>query len=615
MMLTAMMSIIVVAYADPAALGPQEYGHGLTAEQGKAGWISLHDSKTTFGWEGARVARGVLVGGRTTGAFGAVTIQGRASIGGTLRLAGKVVARPKAGETFQVSVRGLRGRLELADELAVETLILKPMALKTILDGQPPGETWKRVDRPSVPAEKRPVWRVEKGKLHAVGGPGALEYTGGRFGDFVLQMEVRSLSRHANGGLFFRNQPGTCMMGYEAQIHSRCEAGDPARPSRYSTGGIDDRQNARRLVSRDFQPFLMTVIASGSHLATWVNGYQMTDWTDTRPEHENPRRGLRLEPGTLQLQAHDPDTDIEFGPIRIVELSTGAGNHASKSSELLDRPLRVLTANIWNYAAPYQQRMKLLRQEIVKLDPDLISFQEAGWEPGRRHQVAKLLDGLGYTIHHEYDGTDRNQRSGIGISLASRWPTERVLLRKLPHGRALIAEVAAPAPGGQVLFCATFGSRWQLNQELLRERDAVALDRIIRDLADPTRLPPIITGDFDATPESACIRFLTGKQSLAGVSTHYVDAWRIIHKKEKRSGSTWTSENPYVARTAEGILYDPDHHRRIDYIFMGSPHHYRRYARVVSARVALNRPVDGVYPSDHYGVFAEIDVTQKPPQK
>ena len=93
-----------------------------------------------------------------------------------------------------------------------------------------------------------------------------------------------------------------------------------AQPAQYSTGAIDDRQLARRLVSRDLEPFTMTVIAIGPHIATWVNGYQTADWTDTRDKHENPREGLRLEAGTIQLQAHDPQTDLEFRRISIAEI-------------------------------------------------------------------------------------------------------------------------------------------------------------------------------------------------------------------------------------------------------------------------------------------------------
>src|SRR5581483_976346 len=163
----------------------------------------------------------------------------------------------------------------------------------------------------------RPTWDTSEGVLRAGGGPGALEYQKQRYGDLVLQAEVRTRARHANGGLFFRCQPGLFMMGYEAQVYNRCEGGDVSKPATYSTGGIDDRQNARRLVSRDGVPFVETVIAHGNHLATWVNGYQQTDWTDRRPRHDNPRQGLRTEPGTLQLQAHDPATDIEFRAVRV----------------------------------------------------------------------------------------------------------------------------------------------------------------------------------------------------------------------------------------------------------------------------------------------------------
>jgi hypothetical protein len=53
----------------------------------------------------------------------------------------------------------------------------------------------------------------------------------------------------------------------------------------------------------------------------WVNGYQVTDWTDERQPHKNPRNGLRLEKGTLQIQGHDPTTDLSFRNLRARELA------------------------------------------------------------------------------------------------------------------------------------------------------------------------------------------------------------------------------------------------------------------------------------------------------
>jgi hypothetical protein len=73
-------------------------------------------------------------------------------------------------------------------------------------------------------------------------------------------------------------------------------------------------------VSRDEQAFVLTILAVGPHIASWVNGYQVLDWTDTRAAHENPRRGKRLEPGTIQLQAHDARTELEFLAVRLAAL-------------------------------------------------------------------------------------------------------------------------------------------------------------------------------------------------------------------------------------------------------------------------------------------------------
>jgi hypothetical protein len=209
--------------------------------------------------------------------------------------------------------------LRLGDGLAVRSLAVRPLRSRTLFDGRKL-DGCTQVNPPGVrPGKKGPTWTLDGGRLHARGGPGAMELPG-KYGDFLLQVEVKTRGRHSNGGLFFRNPPGTCMMGYEAQVYNRCEEDDPSRPSRYATGAIDDRQNARRLISRDGAPFLMTVVADGPHIATWVNGAQVTDWTDTRPGNETPRVGLRTEAGTIQLQAHDPDTDLEFGPIAVAPI-------------------------------------------------------------------------------------------------------------------------------------------------------------------------------------------------------------------------------------------------------------------------------------------------------
>jgi len=76
------------------------------------------------------------------------------------------------------------------------------------------------------------------------------------------------------------------------------------------------------------------------------------------------------------------------------------------------------------------------------------------------------------------------------------------------------------------------------------------------------------------------------------------------------SGHTWTSRNKSARREMDRLRFEPNHARRIDYIFLGLAWAYGKYACVRHCRVELNKPVRGVWPSDHYAVYAEIDVTQ-----
>lgn len=320
-----LLSIASAALAEPKTVampsnpikeGKAEYGHGLTERDALEGQISLFDGTTTFGWNDAKVVDGAIAGRRTTSEFSHVRVHVRLVKGGKIKV-GTKESTAKDGQTLTIKSEG-KGPIVLGDGVSVSRLVVQFDAMKSIMPG---GDLkgWKRIDRATTPEEKRPKWTMKNGIVEAVGGPGALEYPT-LYGNVAIQVEARSRNRHTNGGLFFRSIPGDFMNGYEAQIHSACVNGDPSKPAEYATGGIDDRQNARRLVSRDFEPFVMTVLADGPHIATWVNGYQVTDWTDTRKAAKNPRQGLRLEAGTIQLQAHDPATDLEFRAIRVVEL-------------------------------------------------------------------------------------------------------------------------------------------------------------------------------------------------------------------------------------------------------------------------------------------------------
>ncbi|MBI5757859.1 MAG: DUF1080 domain-containing protein [Planctomycetales bacterium] len=310
--LTLDMIAVPAIKAGKPEYGPEEFGHGLTSADADAGWLSLFDGWTTYGWSNASVDGALLIGGWTTTEFGPVAVRVDVATAGSITIGGKVRDVTPGIVSFESSAG--RGPIELGKGTRLRTLVVRPLNLKPICNGRDLAG-WRRIDRKGTPPEKQPEWKVVDGSFQVTGGPSCLEYTERQFGDVVLQLQVRTRVRNGNGGVYVRSIPGDFLNGYEAQVYNKAEDGDPSRPSVWSTGSIDDRQLARRLVSRDREFFAYTIIAHGPHIATWVNGVQLVDWTDDRTDHDNPRSGRRTKPGAIQLQAHDPGSDLEYRAI------------------------------------------------------------------------------------------------------------------------------------------------------------------------------------------------------------------------------------------------------------------------------------------------------------
>ena len=95
---------------------------------------------------------------------------------------------------------------------------------------------------------------------------------------------------------------------------------------------------------------------------------------------------------------------------------------------------------------------------------------------------------------------------------------------------------------------------------------------------------------------------VSGWATLGGRRVFYQDAWATARAGE--SGITWARDNPFRARMN---WLRPD--RRIDYIFVTAP---RRDGRgtVRDACVVFDQAdADGIFPSDHFGVLADVQVT------
>ena len=210
------------------------------------------------------------------------------------------------------AARGYIGLQHQKGKILFRKIFLRPLATSPLFDGK----TLAGWDVSSLQASTAVV---KRGEINLTGGSGQVE-SKKRFGDFVFSLHCKTNSEGLNSGVFFRCIPGELMNGYESQIQNQFE-GDPAQPTNWGTGAIFRRKPARRVNASDKKWFAKTIVMTGPHVAVWVNGYQVVDWTDKRKPDKNPRRGLRLEPGTIIFQGHDPTTDISFRNIFAKEQS------------------------------------------------------------------------------------------------------------------------------------------------------------------------------------------------------------------------------------------------------------------------------------------------------
>jgi len=207
---------------------------------------------------------------------------------------------------------------------AFRNVFIRPLSLKPLFDGKT-AAGWN-----VVPGSKS-EFKVADDLLHVSNGPGFLETTE-TFGDFILKIEARVNGDGLNGGVFFRAKQGTEQApshGYELQLHNGFKEGDRSKPADSGTGAIFRRVAARYVVANDHEFLTAVLVAQGDRFASWVNGYQVVNWQDTRTPNDNPREGRRVEPGHISLQGHDPTTDLDFRSIELQRFTQQTDSHSS----------------------------------------------------------------------------------------------------------------------------------------------------------------------------------------------------------------------------------------------------------------------------------------------
>jgi endonuclease/exonuclease/phosphatase family metal-dependent hydrolase len=270
--------------------------------------------------------------------------------------------------------------------------------------------------------------------------------------------------------------------------------------------------------------------------------------------------------------------------------------------------VRVVTFNVlhggpWSgligNGADLNERLEIVVQQLAALRPDVVALQEAS-VGGKRGNVAERLGrALGIEWIH---APTTSQVFGIGwldraITSAIRFNEGPAVLSRFPIvGSEVVAlprcanrlfprvllRVEVQTPRGPLDFYSTHTSRDDC--QLRRVAELVGARR--------GPLPAIVAGDFNTLESAEAYAELLG----AG----FVDAFRAVNPAA--TGPT-SRQQVHAAQSTVS--------RRIDFVFVvpganGVP-------RVLESRVVLDIPrrrADGttLWPSDHYGVLAVIEI-------
>ena len=264
---------------------------------------------------------------------------------------------------------------------------------------------------------------------------------------------------------------------------------------------------------------------------------------------------------------------------------------------LVATTLRVATWNLWWRFGPWERRAEAIEATLRAADPDVITLQEV-WDDGERNQAAELAVALG-GYHHAYAAKYEFEGVWFGNAVLARWPIAAQDHRFLPtppdqdEGR-LVLRADLDGPRGPLSAFSTH-LHYRLHHGHIRQDQTRTLCAFVRETA-VDGYPAVVGGDFNAAPDSDEIRLLTGKTAVPVPPLVFRDIWELA--PGDGPGLTWSNANPFAAAEAETPA-------RIDYLFVAGPQEGGR-GHAVSARLLGDAPIDGMWPSDHVGVVADL---------
>lgn len=248
--------------------------------------------------------------------------------------------------------------------------------------------------------------------------------------------------------------------------------------------------------------------------------------------------------------------------------------------------LHVATLNIRNLADRWDERLPLILADMAALQPDVLGLQEVVYVLQQDRLIGAAGEGH-YESHRGWAG-----RPEYGNALLVRRPLAATAVERLDIGlnRSTVRATLRLPDGPTVCVAVTHLHHVPADEG---QRDEQA-GRLIEWLGDtpgdmPAAAAQIVMGDFNAEPTEAAYARMTA----AGYRSAFLEA------DGGEPDVTWPSGLEAPAKDDDG---EPG---CLDYVWL------RGAVKVVSCRLAFDRPAvgdPGLYPSDHLGLSAHLDV-------
>lgn len=258
--------------------------------------------------------------------------------------------------------------------------------------------------------------------------------------------------------------------------------------------------------------------------------------------------------------------------------------------------VNIVTVNLLVDLSHWNARRDLLVDGLSALNPDLVALQEVQLPHNPASWLAEKL-GMPHLYLSPKTGFEATRE---GIAILSRHPfTDQATLDL--QGQQRVAHYVQLVLAGQPLVVANTHLYWQPGNSAARLKQVGLILRWLSNFNE--KIPVVICGDFNGTPESTAIEMMR---------QHYRSAYQVVHQREPEytcptslPRSTWSN-----LRTLLGffLLLRPQHmksdwHGTLDYIFVN------QHLQVNDCRIVLDKPSPAnahIYPSDHFGIYANL---------